>query len=120
MSFFKKALGSNLDADTKERALYWMAESFLARGMKSEAYKKFGSVLENTNTTMDQPALLKKGIILFEQNRMKSAARIFQKAEEGYSENIYTERAREWRKEAEAQIKDEVEINSGADQEKER
>lgn len=108
--YFRRTLNSSAGANVKEKALYWLAESYYSLGQKSQAYNTFSRVLRNADSTMDQPALIKKGIILFQRNKMKSAAAYFKKAEEDYGNTHYTRRAREWREEAEAQIRENSEF----------
>ena len=119
IAFFRKTLSSSPDARTAERAMYFEAESFYALGNKRMAYKIYNRVLTNADSTMDQPALIKKGIILFGQGKLKEAAALFQKAEDDYPSGTYTRRAGEWRKEAEAQIREQTEMDN-EDREEER
>ncbi|MBI3395077.1 MAG: hypothetical protein HY042_04515, partial [Spirochaetia bacterium] len=49
---------------------------------------------------------IKKGIILFQSGRYTDAAAAFNRAVENYPSGTYTEKARDWQKETEAQIRD--------------
>ena len=109
--FFRKTLATEGRSSVRERARYWLAESYYQRRLYTSAFKLFGKVLSNENTRMDQAALIKRGIILFRRGKMKDAARSFQRAEREFPRGAYWEQAREWRREAEAQIRDDVEIN---------
>ncbi len=102
----ERALRSRLENVTHERVLYLLADSYHQKGNRKRALQLFNRVLSNSESSMDQPALIKKGILLFQDGRLKESAALFLRAETGYPATVYTERAREWRREAEALIRE--------------
>lgn len=111
----RHALRSGVNPVTAERILYLLADSHYHRGNRKEAMRLFERVLSNAEPSMDQPALIKKGILLFQAGRPKEAAALFMRAETGYPNTIYSERAREWRLEAETLIRENSKVFDGID-----
>ena len=101
-----RALKAGLDPVAHERILYLLADSNHQKGNRKRALQLFNRVLSNSESSMDQPALIKKGILRFQDGHLKEAAALFLRAETGYPKTIYTDRAREWRREAETLIRE--------------
>ncbi len=65
----------------------------------------YDKVLSNPSTELDQAALIKKGIIYFEQERYKEAYNLFSRAVEISPNGKYTAKAMEWLRETEKILK---------------
>lgn len=102
----KKVIGAYGDSDLTEKAQYWLGESYTRLGKHDVARRMYEKVLGNNNYTMDQAALIKKGIILFQESRLKEALADFNAASEEYPNGAYTKKALEWRRETESQIRE--------------
>jgi len=94
--YFNKSINSYTDALIQEKSMYWLAESYLALGNSRKAVENFKRVSQNAESLMDQPALIKLGIINFEKNNYKAASQFFKKAMDDYPDGKYTPRAKEW------------------------
>ncbi len=106
MELFARVLQGGGDSGETEKARYWTGEALHASGRATEAYNTFERVLSNANSSMDQPALVRMGMILYQQGRLQDALNKFYRASEDYPNGAYTSRALEWRKETEAQLKE--------------
>jgi len=104
--YFQKVIESGAEGEILERARYYLAETYLATGKEGQASQNFDRVLENHTSSMDQPALIKKGIMFFQKGKLTEAASYFQKAIDEYPEGPYTHKAKEWKKETDAQIRE--------------
>ncbi len=104
--YFRRAYGEAGDSETGEKSLFWLAESYAALGKNGDALRTFQKVQENTISSMDQPALIKQGILLFQSGKFSEAASSFHRAVDHYPSGVYTDRAKEWLQETEAQIRD--------------
>lgn len=104
--YFTRVLADGPEDAMREKAAYWLAESLQGMGDMPGAYAAYEQVLKNARSEMDQPALIKKGIILFNQNKLEAAARDFQNAIDHYPGGAYTERAIEWKREIRAQLRE--------------
>ncbi|MCP5483670.1 MAG: tetratricopeptide repeat protein [Spirochaetales bacterium] len=104
--YFRRVIDGGGNDDLTEKATYWLAESYAGAGRTRDAIRCYDQVLANSNTEMDQAALIKKGIILFEGRQLEAAARSFQRAIDDYPSGGYTEKAIEWRRETMAQIRE--------------
>jgi tetratricopeptide (TPR) repeat protein len=65
----------------------------------------YDKVLANPSPELDQAALIKKGIISFEQEKYKEAYNLFSRAVEISPNGKYTTKAMEWLKETEKILK---------------
>jgi len=108
--YFRKLLGQYPDSPDSEKAMYWLGESYLATGRDDLAMNAFKDTLENNDTEMDQASLIKRGMILFRQGKVEQAASEFQKASTNYPGGSYTERALEWQRECESQLRDRTQL----------
>jgi len=106
VELFGRVIRDGGDNAETEKARYWSAEALHASGRGSEAYNTFERVLSNANSSMDQPALVRMGIILYQQGRLQDALNKFYRASEDYPNGAYTNRALEWKKETEAQLRE--------------
>jgi TolA-binding protein len=104
--YLHKAAEHYTDSETGENALYWIGESHLAAGDQDRALETFQRVLENSNDHRDQSALMKRGIIYFNQSDYKRATQIFDSLIEEYPDGKYSVRAREWREESMMQMRE--------------
>ena len=104
--YFQRVLSEDIMDELNEKARYWLAESYQKDGKPQLAIQNYDMVLQNNIQTMDQPALIKKGIILFNQNKMQQSAKAFQMAIDDYPNGGYTERAIEWKREIQAQLQE--------------
>ena len=106
ISYFSKVLARGGEGRQAENSTYWMAESYASLGKNRDAISYYDRVLKNVDTSMDQAALIKKGIILFREGRREGAASAFHRAVEDYPHGTYTRKALEWKRETEAQIRE--------------
>ena len=97
--FFKRTLEANVDEATVDKANYWMGESLGALGKTDAALKAYDAVLSDGDSTMDQAALIQKGIIRFHEKKYRDAVALFQAAVKDYPAGPYTSKAREWQRE---------------------
>ncbi|MBX7057299.1 MAG: tetratricopeptide repeat protein [Leptospirales bacterium] len=102
---FRRSL-EGADADLNERATYWMAESYAASGGIQAALAHYDRVLRNGDRSLDQPALIQRGILLSRLGKLDAAARSFQRAIDDFPAGAYTEKAIEWKREIDAQIQE--------------
>lgn len=109
---FKKVLATDSGVDLTEKVLYWLAESYVKLGSDSLALQTFDRVILNPATEMDQAALIKKGIIMYNQGKLREALMQFHTAIENYPGGAYSVRAEEWRKETEAQLRENAILKS--------
>jgi tetratricopeptide (TPR) repeat protein len=106
VDLFARVIRDGGDNGETEKARYWTGEALHASGRTTEAYNTFERVLSNATSSMDQPALVRMGMILYQQGRLQDALNKFYRASEDYPNGSYTNRALEWRKETEAQLKE--------------
>ncbi|MDH5655926.1 MAG: tetratricopeptide repeat protein [Spirochaetia bacterium] len=104
--FLSKSIDKYTDANIREKSLYWLGESYLASGKRDKAARTFSRVLKNSNSSMDQPALIKMGILDFQKGSYESAARSFQNAVQNYPGDKYSDQAKEWLDESMKMIED--------------
>lgn len=104
--YFRRAYSDAGESETGEKALFWLAESYAALGKNGDALRTYQKVQENAVSTMDQPALIKQGILLFQSGKFSEAAAAFHRAVDHYPSGVYSDRAKEWLQETEAQIRD--------------
>lgn len=104
--YFQRVIKENISDELNEKSIYWLAETYQKNGKTKLALETYESVLENSITLMDQPALIKKGILLFNQNKLEKSAKAFQSAIDNYPNGGYTERAMEWKREIRAQFQE--------------
>ncbi len=97
--FFKKTTESNVDEASVDNANYWMGESYGALGKTEDALRAYEAVLSGGDGSMDQAALIQKGIIRFNQKNYREAGTLFHSAVKDYPGGPYTEKAKEWQRE---------------------
>ena len=66
VELFARVLQGGGDSGETEKARYWTGEALHASGRATEAYNTFERVLSNANSSMDQPALVRMGMILYQ------------------------------------------------------
>ena len=96
ISFFKKVCRGTEDKHIEENARFWIAESYKALGLNKKAIKLYSSVLNNSIREKDDVALFKKGLILFQENKIKEAAKVFSELHTGYPDSEYSQKAKEY------------------------
>ncbi len=106
ITHFNKVITSYPDSAYTEKSYYWMGESYEHLGNSDMAINMYNRALKNENDSMDQPALIKKGIILHSKGKLEEALISFKKASEDYPGGDFTDRAIEWKNETVAQIKE--------------
>lgn len=106
IDLFSRVIRDGGESSESEKARYWTGEALHATGRATEAYNTFERVLSNANGTMDQAALVRMGMILYQQGRLQDALGKFYRAAEDYPNGSYTNRALEWKKETEAQLRE--------------
>jgi len=110
--FLTKATAKYTDPSIYEKSMYWLGESYLAAGNTSKASQSFHKVIRNTNTSMDQPALIKLGIIYFQNGSYEKAANSFKNAQDKYPDEKYSEQAGQWLDETMKMIEDKSSLQS--------
>jgi TolA-binding protein len=106
INYLRRVLNSGASATDSERALFWLAESYAANGSTDSALRTYNRVTQNQDASFDQAALIKRGILLSKLGRTEEAARSFQRAVDGFPAGAYTEKAIEWKREMDAQIRE--------------
>ena len=94
ISFFKKLCVSTKDKYIEENARFWIGESYAALGLNEKAMKLYSSVLNNGITQKDAISLFRKGELLFNQNKIKAAGKIFEKIYNDYPHSEYSLKAK--------------------------
>lgn len=112
IELFQKALTLNPTPSIEENSLYYIASAYDALGRQTQALEFINRVLNNTNSSLDQAALYKKGTIYFRQGKFANAAGIFQTIVDKYPKNHITEKAIAWKKESMDQIQDSDEVGN--------
>jgi len=115
--YFKKSIHNYTDSHTKEKSLYWLGESYMAQGDGTNAQKTFSKVLENQDTSMDQAALIKKGILYFNRQQFEKAADQFERAIQEYPDGKFIDKAYEWRDETLEQLREKHQSSQEGDDE---
>lgn len=100
LQHFKKALAVSESAIQTERSLYYIAECYYSLGKFKESLNYIEQVLTNENTSLDQAALYRRGIIAFRSGKYDKAAAVFQDVVEKYPSSSFTTKANSWRKES--------------------
>ncbi|HMX58681.1 MAG TPA: tetratricopeptide repeat protein [Leptospiraceae bacterium] len=116
---FGRVLKDGRDNVEAEKSLYWTGESLQALGRTREAYETYERVLGNATSVMDQAALIRMGMILYQQGKLQEALTRFYRASENYPDGAYTSRALEWKRETEAQIREHDFLKNYDDRKKE-
>lgn len=116
--YLQRALRSSGDARITEKSLFWLGESYAGAGKEDEALGYYDRTLKNADSTYDQAALVKKGILLEKKGRLEEAGAAFQRAVEDYPGGRYTDRALEWRQEVLAQLREKAIVENAAYDEK--
>ncbi len=112
IELFQKALTLNPSPNIEENSYYYIAQGYDALGRQSQALDYLNKVLNNSNSSMDQLALYKKGTIYFRQGKFPEAANIFQTIIDKYPKNHITDKAIAWKKESLDQFQDEDEVSN--------
>ncbi len=107
IELFQKALTLNPSPSVEENSLYYIASAYDALGRNVQAIQYLNQTLNNSNSSLDQAALYKKGTIYFRQGKFTEAAGIFQSIVDKYPKNHITDKAIAWKKESLDQIQDE-------------
>lgn len=107
---FTLALSKKPGEDLTEKILYWRAQSLLSDGNADGALAGFQEVLRNKDLKLDQAAYLQSGIIYFDSSEFEKALKQFSKAVDDFPSGEYTDRAVQWKREAENQIRERMEL----------
>ncbi|TGK11920.1 hypothetical protein EHO60_06440 [Leptospira fletcheri] len=110
----KKALDLGVSEKAREQAWYFIAESYDSLGKSDSALQYLNKILENSDSTMDQTALFRKGTIYFRRGNYEKAASIFQEANDRNHDNALGRKAAAWKKEALDQIEDDLNYRDGS------
>ncbi|TGK20939.1 hypothetical protein EHO61_03525 [Leptospira fluminis] len=110
----KKALDLGVSEKAREQAWYYIAESYDSLGKSDSALQYLNKILENSDSTMDQAALFRKGTIYFRGGNYEKAASIFQEANDRNHDNALGRKAAAWKKEALDQIEDDLNYRDGS------
>lgn len=110
----KKALDLGVSEKAREQAWYYIAESYDSLGKSDSALQYLNKILENSDSTMDQAALFRKGTIYFRSGNYEKAASIFQEANDRNHDNALGRKAAAWKKEALDQIEDDLNYRDGS------
>ncbi|MDF3822026.1 tetratricopeptide repeat protein [Leptospira sp. 96542] len=110
IELFQKALSVNPSPKKEEEALYYIALSYDALGKQTESLTYINRALNNSDYSLDQAALYKKGTIYFRQGKFDRAASVFQTIVDKYPKNQITDKAIAWKKESLDQFKDETDL----------
>lgn len=89
----------------EEKTLYRVAESYTALQDRHLAHTYFDRVLANPDPSLDQAALVRKGILFFDVQDYDSAYLNFNKAVHDYPDGSFSRRAEEWLRETENLMK---------------
>ncbi|TGM59588.1 tetratricopeptide repeat protein [Leptospira meyeri] len=106
IELFQKVISVNPTPKKEEEALYYIALSYDAIGKQVESLTYINKVLNNSDYSLDQAALYKKGTIYFRQGKFEKAAGIFQTIVDKYPKNQITDKAIAWKKESLDQFSD--------------
>ncbi|TGM31083.1 tetratricopeptide repeat protein [Leptospira biflexa] len=106
IELFQKSLSVNPSPKKEEEALYYIALSYDALGKQTESLTYINKVLNNSDYSLDQASLYKKGTIYFRQGKFEKAAGIFQTIVDKYPKNQITDKAIAWKKESLDQFTD--------------
>lgn len=106
IELFQKVISVNPAPKKEEEALYYIALSYDAMGKQVESLTYINKVLNNSDYSLDQAALYKKGTIYFRQGKFEKAAGIFQTIVDKYPKNQITDKAIAWKKESLDQFTD--------------
>ncbi|MFB5650960.1 tetratricopeptide repeat protein [Leptospira wolffii] len=109
----KKALDIGVSEKAREQAWYYIAESYDALGKTDTAIQYLNKILENSDGSLDQTALFRKGTIYFRSGKYEKAASVFQEASERNPDSPVGKKSSAWRKEALDQIEDDVMYRDG-------
>ncbi len=116
--YLNRALRTSGDARITEKSLFWLGESYAGAGQDDKALSYYDRTLKNADSTYDQAALVKKGILLEKKGNLEEAGAAFQRAVEDYPGGRYTDRALEWRQEVLAQLREKAIVENSAYDEK--
>lgn len=84
-----------------ENVYYRLGEVTEKQNNPELAKSYFDNVLENPDGELDQPALIKKGVLYFEEGQYNQAYKIFKKAIEISPNGKFVDKAKEWLAETE-------------------
>lgn len=106
IDLFNKSLLVNSGAKKEEEALYYISVAYDALGKQKESLTFINRLLTNSDYSLDQAGLYKKGTIYFRQGKYENAASVFQTIIDKYPKNQITEKAMAWKKESLDQFRD--------------
>lgn len=109
----KKALDIGVSEKAREHAWYYIAESYDAMGKTDSAIQYLNKILENSDGTLDQAAMFRKGTIYFRSGKYEKAAAVFQESADRNPDSPVGKKSSAWKKEALDQIEDDVRYRDG-------
>ncbi len=86
--------------------MYYISVAYDALGKQKESLTFINRLLTNSDYSLDQAGLYKKGTIYFRQGKYENAASVFQTIIDKYPKNQITEKAMAWKKESLDQFRD--------------
>ncbi len=110
ISFFKKLCRASQDPYIEENSRFWIGESYAALGLHKKAMKLYSSVLDNTIDAKDAISLFRKGEILFQKNKHKEAAKIFEQIYHHYPQSEYSLKAKRHLDDIHEEVKEQTAI----------
>lgn len=109
----KKALDIGVSEKAREQAWYYIAESYDALGKSEQAIQYLNKILENSDGTLDQAAMFRKGTIYFRGGKYEKAAAVFQESADRNPDSPVGKKSATWKKEALDQIEDDLRYKDG-------
>lgn len=119
IDLFGRVLKDGRDNTESETARYMTAESLQQLGRTRQAYETYEQILGNVTTTRDQAALIRMGILLYQQGKLQEALTRFYRASENYPNGEHTAKALEWKRETETQIREHEQLRNYDDTKRE-
>ncbi|BDA79509.1 hypothetical protein LPTSP3_g24390 [Leptospira kobayashii] len=118
IELFQKALTLNPSPQVEENSYFYIASAYDALGKQKESLEYLNKTLNNSNYSLDQASLYKKGTIYFRQGKFEEAASVFQTIVDKYPKNHITDKALAWKKESLDQFKDNDDLDDAGKEEK--
>lgn len=88
-----------------EHVFFRAGEAYASLGDRDASHAQFDRVLSNPDASLDQAALVRKGILLFDVQQYEAAYIIFNRAVQEFPDGNYTRRAEQWMRETEIFLK---------------